>query len=83
MRDINVTKYRKLLYNLQHFCSHEKWLLSRTRYNKIYTDFERGIIQGKHSAYNEVLRELNRMVEDADFEWECMYCREEDLNFRG
>lgn len=80
MRDANIVKYRKLLYNIQYFCSHEKWILSRTRYNKRLTDFERGNIQGKHAAYNEVLRELHKAVEHADFDWEDMYCREEKVD---
>lgn len=80
MRDINIVKYRKLLYNIQYFCSHSKWTLSRTRYNKRLTDFERGIIQGKHAAYNEVLRELNKAVEYADIDWEHVHCREEKIN---
>lgn len=84
MRDANIVKYRKLLYNIQYFCSHEKWILSRTRYNKRLTDFERGIIQGKHAAYNEVLRELHKAVEYADIDWEHMHCREEKVeNFKG
>lgn len=78
MRDINVTKYRKLLYIMQHFCSREKWTLSRMSYNKSLTDFERGIIQGKHAAYNKVLRKLDKMVEYADIDWDCVSCREED-----
>lgn len=77
MRDINVTKYRKLLYNIQYFCSHAKWTLSRNYYSKRLTDFERGVIQGKHTAYKEVLKELNKAIEYADIDWEHVHCREE------
>ena len=93
MRDINVVKYRKLLYNLQFFCSCSKKELYKLLDKKVLqitlsgqkkyktkklTDFERGYIDGKHSAYNEVLRELQKMVEYADFDWEHIHCREEN-----
>ena len=47
MRDINVTKYRKLLYKIQYFCSHAKWLLYKDFGNQgRMTDFQRGFISG-------------------------------------
>lgn len=44
---------------------------------KNLTDFERGYIQGKHSAFNDVLIELHKMIEYADIDWENTHCREE------
>ena len=82
IEDICVKKYRKLLYNLQYFCSSAKWTLNKDfcfkgRIKKGYTDFERGFITGRHAAYNEVLRELHKMVEYADIDWNHVHCREE------
>ena len=77
MRDINVTKYRKLLYELQYFCKTSKRKIYKG-WTKNRTDFERGFGEGKHAAYNEVLRELQKMVEYADVDWEHMHCREEN-----
>ena len=78
MRDINVTKYRKLLYNIQYFCSHAKWLLYKDFGNQGgMTDFQRGFINGKHAAYNEVLRELDECNRDAEHDWNNVTCREE------
>ena len=74
MRDINVTKYRKLLYPLQYFCSNAK----RNIKWDARTDFELGFINGKHAAYNEMLRELHKAVEYADIDWEHIHCREEN-----
>ena len=94
MRDINVVKYRKLLYNLQQFCSQAKKELYKLYDKKVLyitssgqkkykpktlTDFERGYIDGKHSAYNDVLKELNKMCEYADIDWEHCHCREEKI----
>lgn len=93
IRDINVTKYRKNLVYLQNFCTKAKrsglgfleknGILRSTPMNdritkrKNLTDFERGYIQGKHSAYNDVLIELHKMIEYADIDWENTHCREE------
>lgn len=78
MRDINVVKYRKLLYDIQFFCSRAKRLLHKDFGNKGgMTDFQRGFINGKHSAYNEVLRKLDRSVRFADHDWYSVSCREE------
>ena len=74
MRDVNVTKYRKLLYNLQYFCSHSKRLMT---FQHCKTDYERGFVVGKHAAYNDVLREIAKMVRDANYDWDSMCCREE------
>lgn len=81
MRDINVTKYRKLLYNIQYFCSRAKWLLYKDFGNQGgMTDFQRGFINGKHAAYNEVLRKLEESVRFADYDWNGVSCREEKDN---
>lgn len=78
MRDINVTKYRKLLYNIQHFCSHAKSLLYKDFGSQGgMTNFQRGYINGKHAAYNEVLRELDSLVRGAEYDWNGTSCREE------
>ena len=74
MRNINVTKYRKLLYPLQYFSSNAK----RNIKWDARTDFELGFINGKHAAYNEMLRELHKAVEYADIDWEHVHCREEN-----
>ena len=80
MRDINVTKYRKLLQRLQYFCSHAKWTMSREQHGG-GTDFERGFEAGRHAAYNEMLRELGRAIDNADLDWEHMRCREESWDY--
>lgn len=91
-RDINIIKYRKNLIYLQRFCTKAKrsgvsfldnGILRYTPMNnritkkKNLTDFERGYIQGKHSAYNDVLIELHKMIEYADIDWNNTHCREE------
>ena len=77
-RNVNVVKYRKLLHNIQYFCTHAKWQLSREhRKNKGLTDFERGFISGKHAAYRDVLRKLEKMKVNAEFDWVHTQCREE------
>lgn len=93
MRDINITKYRKNLVYLQNFCTKAKRsgleflekngifrsvsMNERIIKRKNLTDFERGYIQGKHSAFNDVLIELHKMIEYADIDWENTHCREE------
>jgi len=74
MRSINIKKYRKLLYNLQYFCSRSKRLMN---FGHCKTDYERGFVNGKHAAYNDVLREIAKMVRDADYDWDSVHCREE------
>ena len=78
MRDIEVVKYRKLLYNIVYFCANAKLTLSNTLYPKRLTTFERGVIQGKHEAYNEVLKELHKAEWSAEFDWKNTHCREEN-----
>lgn len=92
MRDINVTKYRKILYKLQYFCKEAKRsgcgyydnglfhitpMNNRINNKKKLTDFERGYIEGKHSAFNDVLRELHSMIVQAEYDWNRTHCREE------
>ena len=79
MRNINVVKYRKLLYKLQFFCRQKKGYLYKDFAfpKKRLTDFERGYIDGKHAAYNDVLRKVQRMHELAEYDWDDVYCREE------
>lgn len=77
MRNINITKYRKLLYTLQFLCKSRKRDL---HYNSLWnrnrlTDFERGRIEGMHAAYNDVLRKVQEMMEYADTEWDHIECR--------
>ena len=73
MRDINVTKYRKLLYSLQYFCIKAK---RNIKWNP-ETEFELGFINGKRAAYNEMLRKLHEAVKYADIDWKNVHCREE------
>lgn len=78
MRNINVTKYRKLLYKLQFFCKQQKFLLSKDFFKqRSGTDYENGFFNGKHAAYNEVLRELEQSVQCAEYDWRSVDCREE------
>jgi hypothetical protein len=81
MRSIEVVKYRKLLQELQQFCSEEKHKLSHSEWPKQPTDFERGTAQGKHSAFNKILKELHKMIDYADVDWEHTQCRDDD-NFK-
>ena len=79
--NINVTKYRRLLYDIQYFCANKKWHLSKDFWNQGgLTDFQRGFINGKHAAYNDVLRRLEKEVRYADINWENVHCREEELS---
>lgn len=81
MRDINVTKYRKLLYKFQLFCKQQKFLLSEDFFKqRSCTDYENGFFNGKHAAYNKVLRELENLVRYADDNWRSVHCREESHN---
>lgn len=80
MRNINIVKYRKLLYNLQYFCKENKsslWLKYISPKKRCLTDYERGWIAGQHAAYNEVLRETQRMMFFAEYDWDSVHCREE------
>lgn len=80
MRNINVVKYRKLLYELQFFCRQKKGYLYKDFVfpKKRLTDFERGYIDGKHAAYNDVLRKVNDMSNSAEYDWASVHCREEN-----
>ena len=91
LRDKNIVKYRKLLYEIQYFCKSRKKEVSaipRFRKKRFYnnfgrqpdrlvsiTDFERGVLDGQQEAYNEVLRKLQEMVEQAEIDWENMRVR--------
>lgn len=91
LRDKNIVKYRKLLYEIQCFCKSRKKETSaipRFRKKRFYnnferqpdklvsiTDFERGILDGKQEAYNEVLRKVQEMMEQAKIDWENMRVR--------
>ena len=91
MRDKNIVKYRKLLYEIQCFCKSRKKEISaipRFRKKRYYnnfgrqpdrlvsiTDFERGVLDGQQEAYNEVLRKLQKMVEQAEIDWKNMKVR--------
>ena len=80
MRNINIVKYRKLLYKLQIFCKTNKSNLWRDIVlpkKSPLTDYERGYIAGQHSAYNKVLRETQSMITGAEYDWESVHCREE------
>lgn len=78
MRDINVTKYRKLLQELQGYYSDAKRELNKGYLEKdSLTDFERGLIVGQHKAYKDVLKLLDTEVEFADINWKHTHCREE------
>ena len=78
MRDVNVTKYRKILQNLQLVFSSAKSELNKGYFKKDkLTDFERGCIVGQHKAYKDILRELDLEVEVADSTWDIIHCREE------
>ena len=92
LRDKNIVKYRKLLYEIQYFCKSRKKEISaipRFRKKKRFynnferqpyglvsmTDFERGVLDGKQEAYNEVLRKVHEMVEQAEIDWGNMRVR--------
>lgn len=79
VRDVNIVKYRKLLYKLQFFCKQKKSYLYKDFIfpKKRLTDFERGYINGKHAAYNDVLRKVDKMSQYAECDWESVHCREE------
>ena len=80
MRNINVVKYRKLLRNIQYFCRTNKSNLWNMFSNKRYlTDYENGYIAGQHAAYNKVLREVESMVVNAEYDWDGVHCREENV----
>ena len=80
-RDVNVTKYRKLLYSIQEYCKQRKESANLTAYIKKspLTDFERGVIQGNHAAYNDILKTVHDMIRHAESDWNYMYCRNEEL----
>lgn len=83
MRNINVVKYRKLLYSLQYFCKSNKsklWQEFRFPKKRHLTDYERGHIAGQHAAYNKVLREVESMMVFAEYDWDSVHCREEQNN---
>lgn len=83
MRNVNVVKYRKLLQELQYFCKCAKKGLWRCFESPIgyhthhLTDYERGYIAGQHGAYNDILRELNARIFEAEYDWNSIHCREE------
>ena len=81
MRDIKIVKYRKLLQKLQNFCRQGKVELDADIFSSKHnlTDFEKGLITGQHMAYNDVLRKIERMRRDAEFDWKTVTCREETL----
>jgi hypothetical protein len=44
---------------------------------KYLTDYERGYFAGQHKAYNEVLKKVGSMIDNAEYDWDGMHCREE------
>lgn len=76
---MNITKtHRKQLIKLQEFCTtakksmkicrlgkYEHFTPARVYKEKQLTDFERGYIAGRHSAFNDVQKELHSMIESA------------------
>lgn len=85
MRNIPIVKYRKLLETLQRFCREQKSHLycDMIRPKKTPTEFERGVIDGKHAAYNSVMKELHAMIEYAETDWDYTSCREETKDDQG
>lgn len=85
MRDINIAKCRKILGYLQNSCSIQKNQLYQFYHEDEHgnshganlTDFERGIVAGKHAAYNHVIKEIHYMIKNADKIWNTTTCREE------
>ena len=77
MRDVNIVKYRKLLAQIQDECSHQKQLLYTDK--RCNTDHQRGVIQGKHAAYNDVIKMVHDMIWHAESDWNYMHCRDEEL----
>ena len=45
--------------------------LTPDRYHreKVLTDFERGYIDGRHSAFNDVRREIHTMINSSETDW--------------
>lgn len=82
MRDINITKYRKLLANIQMFCRENKTVLYRFKPDKKLTDYERGRIAGEHRAYNNVMKHVNNHINTAEYDWNSMRCRDEEPNIK-
>ena len=81
MRNINVVKYRKLLYEIQQFCKISKlniWKNCVLPKKRQLTDYERGCLAGQQKAYNEVLRQVGAMIDSAEYDWNSVYCREEE-----
>ena len=83
MRDINVTKLRKILMDIQSTCSDEKLRANEIEYRTSgkktnLTDYERGRIAGMHRAYNSILKKLAVMINFADYEWKNAHCRDEE-----
>lgn len=76
----NMTKkYRKQLCRLQQFCTTAKknmriqcagkvkyFTPDRVYKEKQLTDFERGYLAGRHSAFNDVQKEIHSMIEIAE-----------------
>ena len=76
MRDINITKYRKLLEGIVDFCRSSKQEIPNERPKKILTDFERGREDGKHAAYNSVMKHIQSLIQFADSDWKNVCIRD-------
>lgn len=79
IRDVNVVKYRKLLHELQCFCKDAKRKAQDECCKRNMTDFERGVIAGKSSAYNDLIKEIHHREVCADVNWQGVHCREENI----
>ena len=74
MNEVNIKKYRKLLAEIQAFCSDKK---KEANCSECRTDNQNGVVQGKHAAYNEVLKLLHSMIRHAEYDWSYVKCRDE------
>lgn len=83
MRDENVVKYRKLLKELQSFCSNEKGKayskFMSSKNNTYPTDYSRGEYAGYHAAINTILKHIGEMEQFAETDWKSVKLRESEF----
>ena len=54
------------------------YFTNRRKTTDALTDYENGYLNGRHSAFNDVLRSLEIMIRDANDDWNNTHCREEN-----
>lgn len=71
-------KVKRILAYVQQVITSKKQNIHNLYNKKKLTDYERGVICGMHTAYNDIQRELHSLIKCADNYIDSINCREEN-----